>query len=79
MSKLHKMVNGNKVLLTEDEELILKAEWEKNRIEHDKRRLKIKADKERKSELKAKLAEMLGATSEEIDLLVGKSDELLRD
>ena len=77
MAKLHKMVNGVKVDLTEEEEAATRAEWDKNRKEINEERLARKAEEEKKQELKASLAKKLDISLEELDLLMGKSNGLL--
>ena len=77
MPKLHKMVNGKRVDLTEKEEEEVRAEWKENTEKSNEERLRKKVLAERKRELKLKLAENLGVDVSEIDLLIGKADELL--
>ena len=77
MKKLHKMVNGKKVDLTEEEEIAIKAEWDANRLKQNAARLKAKADKEKREQLKSKLAEKLEIDVEEVELLIRGENGLL--
>lgn len=77
MKKLHKMVNGKKVDLTEEEEIAIKAEWDANRLKKNAARLKAKADKEKREQLKSKLAEKLEIDVEEVELLIRGENGLL--
>jgi len=77
--RMHKMVNGKKVFLTEEEEKAIKAEWEKNRLENQKKKAekaaKIKKINDKKASAKAKL-KALGLDDEEIDALSMKVPRL---
>lgn len=72
MERLHKMVNGVRVDLSEEEEAATRADWEKNRLELNEKRLEKKAKAEEKELAKAALAKKLGIEQSELELLMGK-------
>ena len=74
--KLHKMVNGKKVELTDEEEAKVREEWTRNRAENEIKRQKMKSAKEKQLMLKQKLADLMQCPVEDIDLMLGKSNEL---
>ena len=69
---LHKMVNGKKIDLTEEEEISLRAEWAANAIKANEERMLEKQNLERKQQIIKKLAEASGQSIEDIELLMGK-------
>ena len=69
---LHRMVNGKKIDLTEEEEVSLRAEWAANAIKANEERMLEKQNLERKQQIIQKLAEASGQTVEDIELLMGK-------
>jgi len=71
MAKLHKMVNGQKIDLTEEEEIAIRAEWEQNRIELNEKRMAKKALDEDRLRLKGEVCKKLGITIEELELITG--------
>lgn len=70
--RLHKIVNGVKVDLTDEEETQIRAEWEANRIEEEKRRQDQKATLERASKLKEKICSALNITEDDLNIILGK-------
>lgn len=71
MERLHKMVNGNRVDLTEEEEIALRAEWEKNQIAYSEKRLQKEIEEQAKDMAKKRLCEKLGIEMEELKLIEG--------
>lgn len=73
--RLHKMVNGKKVMLTDDEEAELRSEWTKAREEHEIKRKNDKRNKETRKLMRSKLAKLMQVTEEEVGLLFYKGEE----
>ena len=76
MERLHKIVNGEKIMLSKSEEKSVREEWEANRIKNEERRKQLQEEKnkldEQKKSGKEKL-KVLGLTEEEIEALLSKS------
>ncbi len=72
MEKLHKMVNGEKIFLSEEEEKRIRAEWVENKAKAEIERQEMKAMQEKKRMLREKFASMMDITMEEFDLMMGK-------
>ena len=76
MERLHKIVNGEKIMLSKSEEKSVREEWEANRIKNEERRKQLQEEKnkldEQKETGKEKL-KVLGLTEEEIEALLSKS------
>jgi len=77
--KLHKMVNGKKVMLSDEEEANVRKEWEENRKELEQKRQKHKSAVEKQGQLKQKLAKLMDVSVDDINLMLGKSNELFRN
>ena len=65
---MHKMVNGERVELTPEEE----AAWIEKGRRHEEKMAKIAAEKAAKKEQRDKLLERLGLTEAEAELLLNK-------
>jgi len=63
----HKMVNGVRIELTEEEKAQIKADWAEGRKRQEAKR----AEHEKRKEQRQKLLERLGITEEEAQLLRG--------
>lgn len=70
MERLHKMVNGQKVFLTEEEEKEMRAEWASNEMKAAERKMIQEAEIKKKYELKQKLCSLMGITMEECELMM---------
>lgn len=77
--KLHKMVNGKKIELSDEEEAKVRAEWAENAVKNEEKRQKRKSALEKQKMLKEKFASLMGCEVSDIDLMMGKSNELFGD
>lgn len=73
------MVNGQKVMLSDDEEKELRKEWAQAREEQEKRRQSEKQSVEKQQILREKLAKMMGVTLDDVLLMMGKKNGIFRD
>lgn len=72
MARLHKMVNGDKVFLTEQEDIDLRARWVIADEKRATRREAAEAKKAAKLVLRDSLKLKLNLTDEELNYLRGK-------
>jgi hypothetical protein len=66
---MHKIVNGERVELSKEEEENLKAEWEKNRLEQLQQKAKEQEKLAAKQEAIRKIQATAGLNNDEIKLL----------
>jgi hypothetical protein len=70
---MHKMVNGKRVDLSDEEKARVEAEWKRNMEKKAQRLEKLKKEKEEKTSIKLSLLsklETIGLTLEEIETLL---------
>lgn len=68
---LHKLVNGEKVNLTPEEEAKTRSEWAENKIKHEEQKVALAEKKAKKAVAMEKIYANAGLTVEEKDLLKG--------
>lgn len=72
---LHKLVNGERIDLTPEEEKKVRAEWAANEIKHEQKRIEYEKRQALKKQAKQKLYNIAGLTVEEIEALEGVRSE----